>query len=227
MTTPTLSVKPAARTAADLRALQEAISPARLQTYLRQTHYNARRALALYEWNVRAGAALLPILQANEVALRNAVHQALVSAFDARWPISGGFLRSLPARERATFEAETRKLQARIGTGRMSTGDVVASQTYWFWVFLLTSRFQSRVWNKHFAAAFPYAPRSVDRAVVHARCESIRLLRNRIAHHEPLLKYDLPGAYQRALSIVRWISPVKAGWVADRWPLGPEITSRP
>ena len=48
-----------------------------------------------------------------------------------------------------------------------------------------------------------------------------------IAHHEPLLKYDLPGAYQRALSIVRWISPVKALWAAERWPLEPEITSRP
>ncbi len=221
------SVNPVARTAADLRALQEAISPARLQTYLRQTHFNARRALALYEWNVRAGAALLPILQANEVALRNAVSLALTSAFGPRWPVSGGFLRSLPGRERANFEAETGKLRTRIGAGGMSTGDVVAAQTYWFWVFLLTSRFQDRVWNKHFAAAFPYAPRSVDRAVVHGRCESVRLLRNRIAHHEPLLKHDLPGAYQRALSIVRWISPVKAHWVAERWPLGPEITSRP
>jgi hypothetical protein len=221
------SVKPVAHTAADLRALQEAISPARLRTYLRQTHYNARRAIALYEWNVRAGAALLPILQANEVALRNAVHAALTSAFEADWPTAQGFLRSLPSRERAVFEAETRKLRSRVAGGRVSAGDVVASQTYWFWVFLLTSRFQNRVWNKQFAAAFPYVPKSVDRAVVHARCETIRLLRNRIAHHEPLLKYDLPGAYQRALSIVRWISPVKALWAAERWPLGPEITSRP
>ncbi|HEU4453692.1 MAG TPA: hypothetical protein VFR81_11565 [Longimicrobium sp.] len=216
-----------AHTAADLRALQEAISPARLGTYLRQTHYNARRAIALYEWNVRAGAALLPILQANEVALRNAVHAALTSAFEPDWPTAQGFLRSLPSRERAVFEAETRKLRSRVAGGRVSAGDVVAGQTYWFWVFLLTSRFQNRVWNKQFAAAFPYAPKSVDRAVVHARCETIRLLRNRIAHHEPLLKYDLPGAYQRALSIVRWISPVKALWAAERWPLGPEITSRP
>ena len=104
-----------------------------------------------------------------------AVSLALTSAFDARWPISRGFLRSLPQHERLNFETETRKLQTRIGAGGMSTGDVVAAQTYWFWVFLLTSRFHDRLWRKHFAIAFPYAPRSVDRAVVHARCESVRL----------------------------------------------------
>ena len=44
-------------TVADLHALREAISPARLGTYLKRTHYNARLALDLYAWNIRAGAA--------------------------------------------------------------------------------------------------------------------------------------------------------------------------
>lgn len=111
--------------------------------------------------------------------------------------------------------------------GKVSVGDVVAAQTYWFWVFMLTRRFQNRVWNQGFALAFPHAPSGVDREVVFSRVDAIRVLRNRIAHHEPLLKFDLPGAYQRALSIVRWISPVYAEWAYERWPPGPELTSRP
>src|SRR3954468_24302028 len=96
---------------ADLAALREAISPARLSTYLRRTHGNARRALDLYAWNIRAGAALYPILQVNEVALRNAVNRALVSQFGPDWPYSQGFLRALPRPERETFEHCRRKLE--------------------------------------------------------------------------------------------------------------------
>lgn len=213
--------------AAELRALQDAISPARLHTYLRQTHSNARRALQLYEWNVRASAALVPILQVNEVALRNAVNVALISAFGANWPFNAGFLRSLPAQDQSSFLADRSRLQRRIGVGKVTVGDVVAAHTYWFWVRMLAGRYQSRVWNKGFALAFPHAPTGVDREVVYSRAEAIRVLRNRIAHHEPLLNIDLPGAYQRALSIARWISPIYAEWATERWPLGPELTSRP
>jgi hypothetical protein len=212
-------------TVADLHALQTAISPARLKTYLRQSHFNLRRALELYEWNARAGAALYPLFQVNEIALRNAVNAALIDAFGPEWPWSGGFLRSLPAQDRARFESEKNKLQSRLGK-RPSTGDVVAAQTYWFWVFLFTARFQDRIWKRGFALAFPHAPRGVDRTVVYDRCDAIRRLRNRIAHHEPLLRFDLPGAYNRALSIVRWVSPVKAQWAAERWPLGPDVRRR-
>jgi hypothetical protein len=214
------------RTVVQLQALQQAISPARLQTYLRQTHFNSRRALALYEWNTRAGAALYPVLQVNEVVLRNAVNAALLAAYGASWPTSAGFLRALPARERAGLEAETRNLKRRLGKPP-TVGDVVAAQTYWFWVFMFTHRFEDRIWSRRFPDAFPHAPHHVSRAVVHQRAESIRRLRNRIAHHEPLLSFDLPGAYQRALSLVRWICPVAAEWTAERWPLRPEVATRP
>jgi hypothetical protein len=124
----------------------------------------------------------------------------------------------LPAHERATFEASRRKLERTRGVQRLSTGDVVAGQTYYFWVSMLTSRFEQRVWQREFARSFPCAPPHIDRAVVHASAESIRLLRNRIAHHEPLLNYHLAGAYRRALAMIRWISPEKAAWAVCRWP---------
>jgi hypothetical protein len=205
-------------TARELAALREAISPARLTTYMRHAHGNARQALELYAWNMRAAAALHPILHANEVALRNAVNRALESQFGAQWPYSQGFLRTLPAHERATFEGNRRKLEKTRGVQRLSTGDVVAGQTYYFWVSMLTSRFEQRVWQREFARSFPFAPPHIGRAVMHASAESIRLLRNRIAHHEPLLDYHLVGAYRRALTMIRWISPEKAAWAVGRWP---------
>jgi hypothetical protein len=215
------------RTAHDIISLREAISPARLSTYLSHAHNNVRRAFDLYGWNVQAAAALYPALQVNEVALRNAVNRALVSQFGPQWPYSPGFLRNLPRQEREAFEAGRRKLESKLRVPFVSTGDVVAAQTYWFWTMLLTARFENRIWKREFRNSFPSAPARIDRGIVHARAESIRLLRNRIAHHEPLLDYDLMGAYQRAASIVRWISPVNATWAALRWPPDPQVLKRP
>lgn len=205
-------------TAREIAALREAISPARLTTYMRHAHGNARQALELYAWNMWAAAAMHPILHANEIALRNAVNRALESQFGVQWPYSQGFLRMLPAHERKNFESSRGKLEKMRRVQRLSTGEVVAGQTYYFWVSMLTSRFDQRVWQREFARSFHFAPARVNRAVVHASAERVRQLRNRIAHHEPLLGYHLAGAHRRAVAMIRWISPYKAAWAAGRWP---------
>jgi hypothetical protein len=176
---------------------------------------------------MQAAAAMHPILHANEVALRNAVNRALESQFGVQWPYSQGFLRMLPAHERKNFETSRGKLEKTRGVQRLSTGEVVAGQTYYFWVSMLTSRFEQRMWQREFARSFPEAPPNVDRAVVHAIAEQIRLLRNRIAHHEPLLGYNLAGAHQRAVAMIRWISPVKAAWAVCRWAPPDSLHARP
>jgi hypothetical protein len=186
-----------------------------------------RRALDLYAWNVNAATALYPVLHMNEVALRNAVDRALASQFGVQWPYSSGFLRTLPRFERQAFEGTRVRLERSLKVARVSTGDVVAAQTYGFWVLLLTSRYQGRIWQQEFTQSFPSAPPRVDRSVVHDRADEIRRLRNRIAHHEPMFNYDLLGAHQRAASMVRWISPVLLQWTLARWPVNREFLKRP
>lgn len=215
------------RTVDDINALREAVSPARLGTYLKRSHGNVRRAFDLYAWNVQASAALYPILQVNEIALRNAVDRALVSQFGTHWPYSQGFLRSLHKIERESFERARTRLEAKLRVGRVSTDHVVATQNYWFWVMLLTSRFENRIWKREFTNSFPSVPPRIDRSVVHDRADSIRLVRNRIAHYEPLLDHDLMGTYQGVVAMVRWISPANATWAAHRWPPDPALLKRP
>lgn len=223
--TPPVNPPEYALTAQDIAELREAISPARLRTYLRHAHGNSRLALELYARNMEEAAAMYPILHANEIALRNTVSRALEAQFGPQWPYSEGFLRSLPKHERINFETCRKKLEKTRGVSRLATGDGVAGQTYYFWVSLLTSRYDQRVWQREFARSFPGAPAPVERALVHATAEAIRVLRNRIAHHEPLLAYDLEGAHLRAVRMIRWISPRKAAWATRRWP-GPHYPPR-
>jgi hypothetical protein len=159
--------------------------------------------------------------------LRNAVHRALVAQFGAHWPYSRGFLRTLQKYERETFEKGRTRLEGKLRAGRVSTDHVVASQTYWFWVMLLTSRFENRIWKREFSNSFPSVPPRIDRSVLHARADSIRLVRNRIAHYEPLLDHDLMGTYRSVVAMVRWISPANATWAALRWPPDPALLKRP
>jgi hypothetical protein len=224
---PSPLVEPTSLTVREIDALREAISPARLGTYVRHAQGNVRRALRLYAWNVRAAQVLFAVLNASEIALRNAVSRALGSQFGPEWPYAPGFLRTLPRPERDTFERSLRKLEKTRHAARLSTCDVVSAQTYDFWVAMLTSRFEERVWRAEFAHSFPVAPVNVDRAVVHGRAEAIRLLRNRIAHHEPLLRIDVAGAYRRPVSMVRWISPGKAEWTTAHWSLTVDLLIRP
>lgn len=213
--------------ARQLRALRQAISAQRLTTYLRWSDNNLRRAVELYAWNIRAAAALYPILHVNEVTLRNAVDRALASQFGTQWPYSGGFERSLPRAERSAFCASRSKLERTRGVMRVSSGDVVSAQSYWFWVMLLNARFEGRIWSREFRPSFPFAPPAVSRATVHAAAESIRRVRNRIAHHEPLLGHDLRSAHRRAGALIAWISREKADWTERHWPLDPALLRPP
>lgn len=40
----------------------------------------------------------------------------------------------------------------------------------------------------------------------------IRTLRNRIAHHEPIIAWNLPDHHSKMLELIEWLSPAAAVW---------------
>ena len=77
------------------------------------------------------------------------------------------------------------------------------------------------LWTARSHKAFPHA--GVPRSHVHTRLETLQRLRNRIAHHEPILSsqdhvYTGHAAYPlidipSILECVTWISPPTADWL--------------
>jgi len=45
---------------------------------------------------------------------------------------------------------------------------------------------------------------------------SLHLLRNRIAHHEPIYNRPLANLHEQALTVAGWVCPVTRQWMADR-----------
>ncbi len=68
-----------------LDALETSLSPQRIATYTAETGGNRELALRLYTWNTAISAAFYGPLQGLEVALRNAMHQQLSTAYGADW----------------------------------------------------------------------------------------------------------------------------------------------
>ena len=60
-------------------------------------------------------------------------------------------------------------------------------------------------------AAFPHLVGR--RRELHRKLESLRKLRNRIAHHEPVFARNLTADHERLLGILGAISPVAVDWV--------------
>lgn len=203
-------------TAAELLELPDVISAPRFATYLQATGNDRARALALYEWNLDLSAAFIVPLQVCEVAVRNGVAEAIEKVHGATWPWSNGFLRSLP-RPRRAFDYSPESDLRGVAGRQPTTGKVVAELKFAFWEAIFTAGQDSRIWNAHFATSFPGAPAAMTvaaaRAKAHGDLWTIRKLRNRIAHHEPIFSRNTAADYAMVRELIEWRSPTAAAWV--------------
>lgn len=170
-----------------------ALSVPRMSTYQASVSgADLSSALALYGWNAQVSAALLLPLHVCEVVLRNAIADALEAVYGAQWPWSPGFEQSLP--NPVSGFNPRRELQ-RSRDGQPAAGKVIAELKFAFWQCLLTKRHDQRIWRAHLVRVLPNLDQSLtlaeQRKDLHDALESIRGLRNRIAHHEPIFMRQL------------------------------------
>lgn len=189
------------------RDLHHPISQERLESF-RPAGGSDLDMLVTYFWNLALGEALHHSVQSVEVALRNATHSAATNAFGtAYWFDQPGLL--LP-RER-DLVAQARAELVRNGK-QQNDGRIVAVLTFGFWTGLLNRPYESRLWHTNnltiLKTAFPHASRRYqNRGQMWHRFDSIRRLRNRIMHAEPIWQRpNLARDHQDILEAIGWIS---------------------
>lgn len=192
--------------------LSRMISPERFSTYLTAAGHDEERALLLYLWNAQLGEAFHLPVQAVEVGLRNCVDHALRTEFGPSWWIDPAF-RTLVDRQQ--IEAIDAALHDSTRRGVPTThGGMVARLSFGFWVAMLKPRYNPRLWSRQLRSAFPDLPPAEDRRSLERRTQSIRILRNRIAHHEPIIRRDTSKDYAELMTTLRWMSPAMHDWIA-------------
>lgn len=184
-------------------SLPAAISAPRLAPYLHRYGGNVQLGVRLYAWNLELSGAFWGPISVLEITLRNAMHEAMSAnrADKDWWNLS---VVNLESREDKQIDSAMDKL-ANAGNYRPSADDVVAATSMGLWVGLLgvgVARhhlydYESRLWPR-LQSAFVNRG-GLGRRQIHAKLNRVRVLRNRIAHHEPLLK--LNHAEQRDLII--------------------------
>lgn len=193
------------------------LSLERFARYLEWRSGDHARALELYALNTQLSEALYTPLQILEITLRNRIHAVLTEARHERWFEDDGYLLLEHQCCQITEAAE------QVGERRDPTpGRIVAALTFSFWTAMLGSRYEE-LWQKTLHdIARREDGKGLARKDFSRPLSPIRALRNRVAHHEPIVQWDLPKHYRNILQLIRWLSPAAAEW-CKRYSRFPEV----
>lgn len=185
-------------------------------------------ALNLYAWNAQVSGALLAPIHICEVVMRNAVSDAIEAVYGPRWPWDRTFLDSLPDPQR---DYSPRRDLANAGRTPHTVGKVIPDLKFVFWQKMFTRRHDVRLWGPHLRRVFPNLDpvKSVDqlRMEIYEDLEHIRMLRNRIAHHEPIFKRNLEDDFQRIASLIEYKCKVTCNWMQNNQQASFMIAEKP
>ena len=193
------------------------LSTERLTKYVHRTRGDKVLALTLYVWNHDVGSMLGFLLQQFEVCLRNSVARALCDRWGPDWHDVTAFTHR--NREVTDLYRKTRtKAEENRPCQPVRNSDFIAATGLSFWREVCKPHWVGEIWSKRLPIAFPNM--NIEKEIrknlenLHSKINLIVALRNRIAHHEPILgnKYERIGAKleDRHADIIRII-----GWMDE------------
>ena len=203
---------------------EKAISHERFGRYLAWSDDNRDAALLLYGQNTRLSEALYTPLQTLEVVLRNRIHAVLSERFGTHWFRSDLLVGPYQVEQVQSALDDLDRANKTVTPGR-----VVASLTFSFWTTMFNKDYEALWQQALHRIADRTAPKGLKRKNFSGPLTRIRLIRNRIAHHEPILGWDLPRHHDRMLELIDWLSPPAASWCRayDRFPdVASQLNSR-
>lgn len=192
-----------------IASLEQAVSGERLSRYQLPDGSDIDTAVN-YLWNIALSESLYPSLAAIEVTLRNSIHNALTE----REGTDMWFRTLLEPGQLSTYAQTHLSLYNRLKRTEPSAGQLVAELTFGFWTTLLSQPYHQALWALNRTAmvrqVFPHLPPTPsNRHFVHQRFNDIRILRNRIMHHEPIwYRPRLHDEWKEMIEAIGWISPV-------------------
>ncbi|NLG45918.1 hypothetical protein [Gordonia sp. (in: high G+C Gram-positive bacteria)] len=215
-------------TTGDPALMAKLLTSTRLRSYVDATRGDLPAALRLYDWNTVVSAAVLATVAMVEVIVRNSMDTQLTRWASARGERS--WLDALPLEPRGVDDLDRaqRAVEAR-GVCVDYHDHVVAELNLGFWRYLAAQRYLTSLWVPALGKAFPHGYRDVRerRRAVERHLTSLAIVRNRVAHHEPVHRRDLCGDLRAGVELATWVHPEAGAWVASRSPLEAVIARRP
>lgn len=168
------------------------LSQERFSTYRKIAKGDDVRAVKLYKWNSDLCQSLHYSMQCWEICLRNKLNNFLAWKFGHNWPYDEvRAVRQLTNNDRRRVREARERQERDRRTTQAPTGAVVADLSAGFWVSLLSKSYEVPfVWQTNLKRVFP-CDRALALRDAWTICDELLVLRNRIAHHEPILSLPL------------------------------------
>jgi len=206
----------------DAREIANWISTPRFARYMLASGQDPARALRLYEWHGELAAACFGAMHHFEVLVRNAIDAELGQGqpdtpLTATWLMDAEILR--PS---GIEQVEETVVRLRFG-GQTTRGQVVAGLSFGFWSSLFGGQYEE-LWRRRLRHAFPHAKQRKD---VSTRIETLRLFRNRVAHHDCLLGQPVAARHQTMLEVASFVDPNAGAWLGAISRVDGQLAAKP
>jgi hypothetical protein len=186
--------------------LIDALSTERFGTYLIWADSDEALAIRLYSFNVSLSAALYGTLHMLEITLRNVADRALITSFGGDWMDTPAVLVT-SHQQRCVADAYnnlTREGKA------ITHAQMVAELNFGFWSSLFGRTPGNHLWR---VLRPIFQAKGLQRSDIAARIKDFRLLRNRVAHYEPIIALPLAQRYADITTLTGWLSSGAAAWI--------------
>lgn len=180
--------------------LEATLSSDRFETYVSLAKGDKRRALKLYKKNILLSYRFYTIIHILEVCLRNKIDQCLSKRYGLNWFENPGLLLAPAQRNILSIISKNEK-----------RGQLIASLPFGFWSSLF-GRTYEELWRHNTRFIFN-SGLAVKRGYIAMHLKNIRTLRNRIAHHECILKLDVYGLEAASIDLLTLLSPIASEWL--------------
>lgn len=171
---------------------QHILSSERLNRYLLACGNDTRKTMTLYRLNLNLSQEVFTLLSCFEVALRNAIDRQLTAQFGPDWLRDsiqpGGIFDIQSCRDSAKI---IRKALNRLDRhGEYTHHKLLVEMEFGVWKYMFANP-QYRATGQTLLNIFPNKPRSssevqYNQAFMFNELDGVNILRNRIAHHEPI-----------------------------------------
>lgn len=186
------------------------ISSSRLTPFVAATNQHYELAISMYRWHARLSSAFFETIHHFEIFIRNTIDLNLGEnqpnlPIDCTWLLDDHVLRP------SEMGRVRRSIRTLDQTSQVSRSRVIAALPFGFWRCLLGGQYEE-LWRHKLRFGFPGARRRKD---VSYSIDQVAQLRNRVAHHECLLRLDLEALYSQMLMIAGYVSIEAADWLED------------
>ncbi|MDI9408061.1 MAG: Abi family protein [Candidatus Pacebacteria bacterium] len=184
------------------------ISKQRFERYLQWADGNYEQAVELYLFNIQLSSEFYFPLQTLEVTLRNRINQVMNEAYGDGW---------LTDKKFPFVRTHESKLDKEINSLRkikleVTDAILIAQINFSFWTSFFANKYDPQWRVTLYKTIVPEQRSTISRKILEEKLEGLKKLRNRIAHHEPIIQFDLECYYKDVFNLIFWISPVCANW---------------